>query len=147
MNAPNVQTDSVAKTVIVGCKIPNGLHLDVKERGGDVRRVTINGANSAMIVGGYGLTHNVDSDFMAEWFKKNQKHPAVLNKEIFIHGDEASARSIAKEQREITSGLQALDPVKLGMLNNEHGEIDKRELNKFREQQAKNPDRNRQIQE
>jgi hypothetical protein len=147
MNAPNVLTDTKASRVIVGCKLPNGLHLDLKDKSGEVRRVTINGANSARIVGGYGLTHDVDAEFMTDWFKRNHKHPAVLNRSIFIHAEEASARAIAKEQAEVTTGLQAIDPVKAGMLNNENDEVDKKELKKFREMQAKNPDRNRQIEE
>jgi len=138
-------TSNASNMVIVGCKLPNGLHLDLKNKDGEKVRVTIAGANASRIIGGYGMTPNVSAEFMAEWFKRNAKHPAVVNKEIFIHGDEASARSIAKEHAEVVTGLEAIDPVARGMLNNEHGEVDKKELRKFRQAQAENPRAGRQI--
>jgi hypothetical protein len=133
--------------VIVGCKLPNGLHLDLKNNEGELVRHTVAGANASRIVGGYGLTKNVPAEFMAKWFEQNARHPAVLNKSIFIHSQASSAHAIAKEHAEVKTGLQPLDPVKLNMLNNENGEVDKKELKKFQELQAKNPDRNRQISE
>lgn len=134
-------------TVIVGCKLPNGLHLDLRNNEGEVIRHTIAGANAARIVGGYGLTPGVPAEFMAKWFEVNARHPAVVNKSIFIHSQASSARSIAKEHEKLETGLQPLDPVKLDMLNNENGEIDKKELAKFRQAQAENPRAGRQIQE
>lgn len=134
-------------TVIVGCKLPNGLYLDLKANDGEVQRVTIAGSNAARIVGGYGLTPGVSSDFMKKWLELNAKHPAVVNKSIFIHSNEASAKSIAKEHAEITTGIEPVDPVSSGMLNNENGEIDKASLKKFRQAQAENPGAARQIRE
>lgn len=136
-----------ANTVIVGCKLPNGLHLDVKDNSGDVRRITIVGANASTIVGGYGMTPNVPADFMALWFKKNAKHPAVLNHSIFIHSQEDGARAIAKEQQEIETGLQPIDPIKQNMLNNDDGDIDKKAVANYEKLKAENPRRNAQRQE
>lgn len=143
MNAGTSSSDKV----IVGCKLPNGLHLDLKTKEGDRVRITLNGTNAARIVGGYGLTHNVPTDFMSEWLKKNAKHAAVVNGSIFIHGDEASAVSIAKERQEIETKLEPIDPVKSGMLSNEHGQVDPKALRDYQAQQAKNPMRNMQQQE
>lgn len=134
-------------TVIVGCKLPNGLHLDVKNNEGETVRHTVAGANASRIVGGYGMTAGIPAEFMAKWFEQNARHPAVINKTIFIHSQASSARAIAKEHAEVETGLQALDPVKLGMLNNEDGDVDKKELKKFRQAQAENPRAGRQIQE
>lgn len=43
----------MAETVTVGCKLPNGLIL---EQG--AYKVELNGSNSSIVVGGYGLTEN-----------------------------------------------------------------------------------------
>jgi len=134
-------------TVIVGCKLPNGLHLEVKNKDGEKIRVTVAGANASRIIGGYGLTPNVPAEFMSEWFKRNARHPAVIGHNIFIHADEASARDIAKERAKVETGLEGIDPVKRGMLNNENGEIDRKALSNYEKSKAENPRRNAQIQE
>ena len=45
------------KTVTVGCKLPNGLIIEV---GG--QSVELNGANASNIIGGHGITRDVDAD-------------------------------------------------------------------------------------
>ena len=130
--------------VTVGCKLPNGLHLDLKDKSGDAVRVTLNGSNASRIFGGYGLTENVSAEFMTRWLGKNAKHPAVINKQIFVHDDAASAIVIAKEHRELETGLDPIDPVKRGMLNNEAGVVDKKALATYNEAKNNNPARNRQ---
>jgi len=145
MSNQNVETS--AKLVTVGCKLPNGLHLDLKANDGANIRVTLKGANDSRIVGGFGLTENIAADFMERWLKKNAKHPAVVNGAIFIHSDTRSAESLAKERRELTTGLDPIDPVKNGMLKNETGELDKAAVAAYNEQKVKNPERNRQVQE
>jgi hypothetical protein len=64
------------------------------------------------IVGGYGLTTGVPKDFWERWVKQNEKNPLVTNELVFAHGDELSARSKAKENSGIRSGLEAIDPEK-----------------------------------
>lgn len=44
------------KTVTVGCKLPNGLIIEV---GG--QSVELNGANASNIIGGHGITYDVDA--------------------------------------------------------------------------------------
>lgn len=136
-------SDENTKTVSVGCKLPAGLHLDLKSNDGNVR-VTLKGSNDSHIIGGYGLTHNVSAEFMKEWLRKNAKHPAVVNNAIFIHSDASSAEAIAKERREISTGLEAVDPIKSGMLKGADGQVDQAALAKLNEQRLKNPERNRQ---
>lgn len=92
--------------VTVGCKLPNGLHLDL-----DGRRATINGANSSRIVGGYGLTE-VDKDLWEAWAKAYAESPLIKNGLVFAQGSAASAEAKAKEQAEIKSGLEPLVPGK-----------------------------------
>lgn len=133
-----------AQFVTVGCKLPNGLHLDLKDRSGEVVRVTLNGANSSRIIGGYGLTENVPAEHITEWLKKNSRHAAVINKHIFVHSQTESAVSIAKEQREIKTGVEPIDPIQNGMLRGADGQLDKKAVGEYNAARAKNPDRNRQ---
>jgi hypothetical protein len=136
MNAPT--------HVSVGCKLPNGLILDLKTNSGDAQRVTLKGANAARIIGGYGITENVPAAFMDQWLKKNQRHPAVVNGSIFLHNDTESAEAIAKERRDIATGLDAIDPLKLGMLKGPDGKADPEALKSYNHAKATNPERNRQ---
>lgn len=131
------------KLVSVGCKLPHGLILELKTNDGFARH-TLKGANAARIVGGYGITENVPADFMAQWLKKNARHAAVVNGSIFIHSDAKSAEAMAKERQDIATGLEAIDPVKAGMLRGADGEVDKVALTNFNKLRAENPDRNRQ---
>lgn len=134
------------KTVTVGCKLPHGLILDLKV-GGELVRHTLKGANAARIIGGYGITENIPADFMEQWLKKNAKHPAVANGSIFLHNDTKSAESIARERREIDTGLGAIDPIKSGMLRGEDGKDDTAALANYNKLKRENPARNAQIQE
>lgn len=92
--------------VTVGCKLPNGLHLDVQGK-----RATLNGANSSRIVGGYGLTQ-VDKDLWDAWVKAYADSTLVKNHLVFAQGTDASAASKAEEQSEVKSGFERLQPGK-----------------------------------
>lgn len=138
--------NNAATLLSVGCKIPMGLHLDLKNKDGTTSaRYTLKGSNDMRIVGGYGITENIPADFMTEWLRRNPRHPAVVNKLIFTHAETASAEAIAKEHKGQRSGLEPLDPVSLNMLNGENEEPDKKALRLYNDQKKKNPDRSRQI--
>lgn len=127
----------------VGCKLANGLILDLKMGGENVRH-TLNGANAARIVGGHGITENIPTEFMEQWLKKNARHPAVVNGSIFMHGDTKSVESMARERRDQETGLAPIDPVKSGMLKGKDGEVDAEALKNYNALKATNPERNRQ---
>lgn len=134
----------MSEVVIVGCKLPHGLILELKRPNGDVERVTIAGMNNKRIVGGYGLTPNVPKEFWDTWLKKNHRHAAISNGTLFIHTDGKSAESMAKERRDVTSGFEAIDPLKNGMLKGPDGQVDEEAAKVYRQQMNENPDRNRQ---
>lgn len=92
--------------ITVGCKLPHGLII---KTGG--KAVTLNGANSARIVGGYGLTQ-VDKDFFEAWKKEFAQFPPLKHGLIFAQEKPASADSQAKEQADIRTGLEPIDPAK-----------------------------------
>lgn len=90
--------------VIVGCKLPHG--LIIKTASG--QSVTLNGANSSKIIGGYGLTP-VDKEFFDAWKAEYASFEPLKNNLIFEQATERSAVSQATEQAEVKSGLEPLD--------------------------------------
>lgn len=99
--------------VTVGCKLPNGLVCEMGKLGDETyTTVRLNGANSARVVGGYGITPGVSASFWNAWMKKNKGLEFVRKGLVFAHTDEASAADHAKDRAEVRSGLEALDPMK-----------------------------------
>lgn len=96
-------------TVAVGCKLPNGLHLDIGET-----RVTLKGANAARVFGGFGVTEGVDKSFYEEWCRINAQHPALKNGLIFAEAEADSVEDRGEEQAELRSGFEQLNPNELG---------------------------------
>lgn len=108
-------------TVSVGCKLPHGAHLQlfqtVETPAGKINkpiseRVTINGANSSNVIGGHGVTHNVDSEFFTKWLEANKESVIVKKGLIFAHEKTASVESQAKEKETNKTGLEGIDPNK-----------------------------------
>lgn len=129
-------------TCVVGCKLPHGLKLELRNESGVVQAHTLKGANDTRIVGGYGLTDGIPTSFMTTWLERNAKHPAVVNGAIFMHDSVRGAESCAREFRELRTGIEAIDPIADARAKGL--EIDKDAAAKYRKQQAENPHRNRQ---
>lgn len=107
----NKQTS--AKTVTVGCKLPNGLLCEMGKFGDeDYKSVRLNGANTANVHGGFGLTEGVDESFWAAWRKKHSRLTFVQKGLVFAVGDIASARDHAIDLSAVKTGLEPLDPMK-----------------------------------
>lgn len=138
---------------VVGCKLPHGLKMELfeKDAGGVLRVVashTVKGHNDARIVGGYGLTPNVPTDFMEEWIKRNAEHPAVKNGSIFMQTGGKSAEARAKEGRGIRTGIEPVHPIEdAKRFKMDLGPQDEKQKHEaaYRKQVAENPVRNRQI--
>jgi len=92
--------------VTVGCKIVNGVILAHQGK-----RVTLAGAKSSRIIGGYGMTE-VDKDFFEAWCKANADS-ALLSANLIFAQDRASlADGKAKEQADVKSGFEPINPEK-----------------------------------
>lgn len=147
MNTPNpnpTPPEASASTCIVGCKLPHGLHLDLRRKGdSQPTRYTLRGANAARIIGGYGITDGIPRDFMEEWLKRNEKHPAVLAGAIFMHKDVASAEARAREGAPIRTGLESLDPIE--QAKRRGIEMDPAAVQAYEAAKRENPVRDRQI--
>lgn len=89
--------------ITVGCKLPHGLIIQV---GG--KKVTLNGANSSRIIGGYGLTL-VDKDFFEAWSKEFASFQPLQDGLIFAQDSANKAEGQAKEQVDLRSGFEPLN--------------------------------------
>jgi len=98
----------MGQQLTVGCKLPNGLHLDHAGK-----RVTLNGTNSTEIIGGHGLTM-VDKEFFDAWYDAHRDYPAIKQGLIFAHEKRSATEGEAKEKIDNPSGFERLDPNKPG---------------------------------
>lgn len=94
----------MAEHVTVGCKLPNGLVLEVEGQ-----TVTLNGnrQEAGHVTGGYGLTQ-VDKAFFDAWLSIHGQQPYIKNGVVFAQSSQNSARSQAREQAGTVSGLEPL---------------------------------------
>lgn len=93
----------MAEVVTVGCKLPNGLLIDV-----DGKVVHLLGANSSNVIGGYGLTENVDKDYFEKWLKQHANQRYVKGEMLFAQAKTNSAQSKASENAGVKTGLEGL---------------------------------------
>lgn len=93
----------MAEVVTVGCKLPNGLLIDV-----DGKVVHLLGANSSNVIGGYGLTENVDKDYFEKWLKQHANQRYVKGEMVFAQSKTNSAQSKASENASVKTGLEGL---------------------------------------
>lgn len=93
----------MAEVLTVGCKLPNGLVLEQ-----DGYSVVLNGANSSLVVGGYGLTEGVDKDAFDKWLTVHSNQPYIKNKLVFAQAKTNSAQAKASENATVKSGLEGL---------------------------------------
>ena len=96
----------MAGTVIVGCKLPNGLVAEVNSK-----TVHFNGANSAVIIGGHGITENVDAEFWQAWLTQNKDLVFVQKGLVFADAKAVNTKAESQEKAEEKTGLE---PVKQG---------------------------------
>ncbi len=107
-------------TVSVGCKLPNGMHLDITQVGEPLKRVTLKGINSLTqgaiirpaVRGGFAITENVPKEFFEEWMRTHKEHPAVKNNLIFFHAQTESVKDMAEDLNDVEHGFEPIDPNK-----------------------------------
>lgn len=94
-------------TVIVGCKLPNGLILESPID--PTIKVELNGINREIIAGsGYGSTE-VDAEFWKLWESQNKEFPPYKSQAIFVA---RSAPDIAAKAKELKEELTDLEPMR-----------------------------------
>ncbi len=105
------QSNSTA-TVTVGCKLPHGLLLDITQHGEPQARFRVKGSNSAAIIGGFGITPGVPKDLWDRWVAKNAQLEFVRKGLIFAYEKSDATRGQAKDNAELSNGLEPIDPNK-----------------------------------
>ena len=94
-----------SRLIYVYCKLPNGMIFSTPKGG----QVKLNGSNTSSIIGGYGETA-VPADEWAEVMKVWSKHPAITSNAIFAAEKSENGKEQAKEQAEVKTGLEPVDP-------------------------------------
>lgn len=99
----------MAKKVIVGCKLPHGIVL----RGMAGNAVTINGVNTARIIGGFGLT-TLDEAEAAYLFATYEDLAPFQSNAIFTaeSAKVADIQAMGAELRDERTGFEGMDPDK-----------------------------------
>ncbi len=97
-----------SNTVLIGCKLPQGIIVEVEGK-----KLKLNGMNTAMIAGGYGLT-TVSADQAAIFFATHADFGPVVSNAIFTHNsdDIASIVDLGDELKDERTGFEGLDPTK-----------------------------------
>lgn len=109
------------QTVTVACKLPNGLHLEVKDASGATVRHTVHGSRlpvdkdgnkiAAFELAGnqtYGLTPGIPKEFWDKWESENQRYPPYAQGMIFAHEKSGNARAQATELKDVRTGLEPM---------------------------------------
>lgn len=95
-----------AKTVIIGCRLPQGIILDHPL---DLtKKVELKGKNSALIIGAEYGTTEVDGEFWDAWKTVHKEFPALTSGAIFEAKNVAEAASVAKELKDEPTGFEPM---------------------------------------
>ena len=124
--------ESSRKYVSVGCKLPNGIILEMDYeivngnviRGEKYQRVELAGANQHSIVTGDlrtpspkdlrpGITDNVDEAFFDAWMKLHSSLSCVKNGLIFKAPNKGEAIARAADETQKKTGMEPVDPTKV----------------------------------
>lgn len=93
----------MAKQVSVGCKLPNGIVLEV----GAVK-VTLNGINKTTIIGSTHGTTEVDEEFWNKWSTDHKDFPALKSGAIFKADSPREVAAMGKSLAEVATGLEPM---------------------------------------
>lgn len=117
----------MAETILVGCKLPHGLNLDLRDAQGNITaRVKLPG-NSGFTLPNpdrkfknpttvYGDTFTeVEKDHWDAWLKKHKTHPAVVNGAIYAASQQEDAIVQARNHEDENVGFNKIDPKRFGV--------------------------------
>jgi hypothetical protein len=112
--------------VLVGCKLPHGLNLDLYDAGNNLKhRQKLRGIMGFHIPNPDRKFVNPETSFghtitpvprahWDAWLEKNKNHPAIVNGFIYVAKSQSDAVAIAKEHENELTGAEQLDPKKQG---------------------------------
>lgn len=95
-------------TVTIGCKLPNGIVMQVGEA-----RHRINGWNNNEIAGlSHGITRDVPEDLWDAWRAEHADAKFITNGIVFAETSEARAKDKSKDRKEQKTGHEQLPQIK-----------------------------------
>jgi len=94
-------------TVLIGCKLPHGIIL----KGSAGQDIKLNGMNTSLVAGGFGITH-VDESEWAYLSAIYEDFDPFKSNAIFTNGKSkvADLKSIAAELSDVPTGFEGVDP-------------------------------------
>jgi hypothetical protein len=95
--------------VTIGCKLPNGLIIEVN----DVR-VTLNGVNKSNIIGATHCTTEVEESFWATWLADHKDMMLITSGAIFVAKNADHAAAFVKDNPTLT-GFEGAKPEASGV--------------------------------
>ena len=95
----------MANVVTVGCKLPYSFMIQLNGKS-----AVLNGANNTKIIGGHGITENVDAELFNAWYQANKERALVKNGFVFAYENKADTKAAAKERSKNKSGLEPINP-------------------------------------
>ena len=113
------------ETVIIGCKLPNGLHL---EHNGTV--IVLKGAGSYLLPNADRKFKNpnlvegdsytiVDKDFADAWFKAHSDYAPVKSGAVYRASNMSEFAAKARDMADVKTGFEKLDPARTKILGTE----------------------------
>jgi len=104
---------AIAKTVLIGCKLPHGLILDHPL---DVsKKVELAGLNKAIIIGADCATTPVDGEFWETWKTVHKDHPAIKSGAIFEARTTEEVKAKSKGLKEEKTGFEPMPQEAMGV--------------------------------
>ena len=95
-----------AKTVIIGCRLPQGIILDHPL---DLtKKVELKGKNSALIIGAEYGTTEVDGEFWETWKTVHKDFPALRSGAIFEAANASELTAVAAELEDEATGFEPM---------------------------------------
>lgn len=100
------------ETVLIGCRLPHGLMLTVRNADGEViATANVNGINSSKLIGATHVTTPVDAELWATWKKTyGPNFQPLKNGAIFEAETEQRAEYKAKELAKVKTGFEPMSP-------------------------------------
>lgn len=93
----------MAKQIVVGCKLPNGIVLEVGKT-----KVALNGLNRTKIIGSTHGTTDVDEEFWKAWSAENKEFPAFKSGAIFAAASQNEVAAMGKSLAEVPTGFEPM---------------------------------------
>jgi len=104
------EVKTMADKVIIGCKLPNGIILEV----GDKSKL-IKGLNASVIIGADHVTTEVDAEFYEAWLADHKDFPAVKSGAIFVAKTIEAIKEKAKDLKKEKTGFEPMQQDAMGV--------------------------------